>query len=140
MSATLSPDNQALVEFIRVNQPIGPMAIYTYFDGAAGNYSAFKKRLLYLRAGGWLLSTDNASPASRWRVDPTAPLADLPPQARATAKAKLPTGPIVPPRQHDVMKAPVYQPRPVVHRAGALDYAAIPSHVCGEVRPFKGGM
>lgn len=135
------PHNQQLLDFIKAHQPIGAAELFARFEGAGDNRQIFSKRLNYLKSQGWLLNKGSSTRAV-WRINP-----DQQPGARPQAKptAKAPTapvwiGPIVPPRRVDVMSGPTYKPQPATYRAGAMDYARHPSHVCGEIRPFKGGM
>lgn len=63
----------------------------------------------------------------RWRLGPK-------PQAAR------PEG-VVPPRQIDLMRAPVYVPPPQPPaRPGAMGYARYPSNFCGQQKPFRGGL
>lgn len=128
------PHNQQLLEFIQAHQPIGAADLFARFEGAGDNRLAFSKRLNYLKAQGWLLS-EGKSARALWRVSGNRPAVKHSP-----AQAPVWTGPIVPPRRVHVMSAPPYEPQPATYRAGAMDYARYPSHICGEVRPFKGGM
>lgn len=137
--STLLPHNQQLLDFIRARQPISTADLFAGFEGAGGKRQAFHKRLNYLKNQGWLLNK-NSDTGALWHVNPNPPAVERPAVKAKPAPASVWVGPVVQPRQVHVMGAPDYTPKPATYRPGALDYARYPSHVCGEVRPFKGGM
>ena len=128
------PHNQRLVDFIQTVQPIGFAALFAVFDGAGESEKGFSRQLHYLKTQGWLLNEGRAN-RSRWSVNPHQVTHPAPEKAAKTANLKKfasspPAGTwLVPPRQHDCMRGPVYRPSPAGHvRHGALDFMQLASH------------
>lgn len=126
------PHNQQLLDFIQAHQPIGLSDLFARFDGAGENLTAFSKRLHYLKKQGWLL-TAGASTRAVWSRSSARPSHTL--QRRLTTQPKLALQPsaavghLVPPRQHNVMHGPTYQPAAgTALRPGALDFMRLSSH------------
>lgn len=120
------PHNQQLLDFIEAHQPIGLSALFASFDGAGESLTAFTKRLHYLKKQGWLLSAGKSTRAV-WSRSSERPSQALPPKVAPQPAAAV--GWPVPPRQHNVMHGPTYQPAasPAL-RPGALDFMRLASH------------
>jgi hypothetical protein len=121
------PHNQQLLDFIEAHQPIGLSALFANFDGAGESLHAFSKRLHYLKAQGWLLNA-GASTRAVWSRSSERPSHTLQPKVVAQPVAAA-VGQLVPPRQHNVMHGPTYQPAAgTALRPGALDFMRLASH------------
>ena len=132
--SSLLPHHQRLIDFIQTVQPIGFAALFAVFDGAGESEKGFSRQLHYLKAQGWLLNEGRAQRA-RWSVNPHQVTHLALEKPAKTAKLRnFETSPpaatsLVPPRQHDCMRGPIYRPSPAGHiRHGALDFVQLASH------------
>ena len=132
--SSLLPHHQRLIDFVQTVQPIGFAALFAVFDGAGESEKGFSRQLHYLKAQGWLLNEGRAHRA-RWSANPHQVTHPAPEKAAKPANlhqiANSPPAAVslVPPRQHDCMRSPVYRPNPAGHvRHGALDFMQLASH------------
>jgi hypothetical protein len=132
--STVLPHNQLLLDYIKLHQPVGSAALFAGYDGAGESAAAFSKRLHYLKAQGWLITTGRSTRAV-WRLSDeprpmhTVPRRPLPPPAPEPAQR-------VPPPRINIMQGS-YQPaaEPVL-RAGSQDHTRLPSLRNGRRVPF----
>lgn len=126
----LSPIMQAIVNHLQAHGPCcdwdidqALMRIDGYINNSAGTNLA--RRLNKLRSAG-LIHRVLRDDRMLWKAGP----------ALAAAKPA-PAPPVTPPRQHNVMHVPCYEPAWAVPRAGAMDYAHVPSLHMGQRRKFR---
>ena len=138
---TLAPHNQQLLDFVKLHQPISMASLFASFDGAGESYSAFSKRLQYLKDQGWLVRT-GWSARSAWSVNPEArPLHTGPrPMAVAASRFAEPDAarPVQPTRISRMQG--LYQPPAAIgRRPGSDDHTRLPSLRQGRRVPFVAG-
>lgn len=126
----LSPIMQALVKHLQAHGPCCDWDIdqaLMQIDGYADNpaMTNLTRRLNKLRSAGLIHRVLRAD-RMLWQAGP-GPVAGKP----------TPVPDITPPRQHNVFAGPCYQPAWAVPRAGAMDYARLPSLHMGQRREFR---
>ncbi len=138
----VAPATLALLACIRRHQPVAAFALFSVFEGAGEHINQFRHKLTSLRADGWLVNSGSTHEGVWSLTNKATALLDRPaaPLTAAATKDGWTPGPVVPPRQIDVLHAPPYQPAPEAYRAGAFDHQAHPSLISSHSVPFWAGV